>query len=177
MDTSVYRRKIMSRFVPALFLGVGGCLSNSESNGTSPTESPTLTRDLHSLLPVAESSWSRERTGDPAIGGLGAVDGVEADYESPEGTFFRVNIVLWDSQEVASHRAGMWKEVGWPVVVAYGRYLFAAGSGTPKKTETLTPEHAPQMPTTPVPNSEDDARELLALSPALTPESIRENEV
>lgn len=187
----VSRRGIVSRTVSLLLVGIAGCQSprssaDAESESLTPSErtastttpasstTSTPVRDLSSLLPVATDGWTRTGTGEPAIGGLGAVDGVEADYESPDGTFYRVDVVRWDSREEARQESRWWVRVGWSVVVPYQWYTFAAGSGTPERT--LTPEHPPQMPTTPVDGGAPAARELLALSPVLTAEYVRENE-
>ena len=148
----------------------------SPTKSSSPSSTGT---QLNKLLPEPPQGWNLEDTTRGLFYGIGGKRGVRGIYTSTDGTKFHVVIGLFDQKDsdwlqkrAQTHAC----EVGWQIVVPYGRYLFMSSTCTNK--QTFTPETPAIInDSTPIPNTEKRVRKLLEKSPRLTNTIIEENHV
>jgi hypothetical protein len=162
-----------------------GCANTSGDSNMSKTkprshreESPTATAQPPKvLMPTAPNGWTIESEGYASVGDLGEVEGYETYYDSPSGEEYVVIIVRYPVEIGGENKAGKrWKELGWELFVAKGRYSFAVSWGEPGRPEpTPTPGHPPLPRGTLTEDGDKAGIKLLSHSPALTEQYIREN--
>jgi hypothetical protein len=141
---------------------------------SSPTITPGATPD--DLLPTDGDGWTLERTDEYDWGTIGGADGVRGYYTDAEGVECQVIVMRMSAGIEPGGTARLWKcEVGWTVTLAYETFAIAAGTGTVQRT--FTPEQPPSMDRTPVPNTAENVKRLLANSPELTRALIDEREI
>jgi hypothetical protein len=151
---------------------------DTEENGgrpttTSTTASPTSSLAPEDLLPREADGWTRNRTERGAFSwsARGAEDGVFGYYTSPEDRTYKVVIMKMKEGYSPERKAVSWKcSVEWSAALSYGRFSIAASTGTAQRT--FTPEKPPHMTRTPIPDTTEPAKELLANSPELSREYV-----
>jgi hypothetical protein len=172
-----------------LLLGAGsilftGCSGDNEpdeqerttNSGTrSASETVTPPEDLKPRLP---REWEFDGSIAVFAGDLG--DDIESagwSYMTPNEMAYRVVIIQYPVEADGGNKTGVrWKELGWELFVAKGRYSFAVSWGESGRPEpTPTPGHPPLPRGTFTEGGDEAGIELLSHSPALTEEYIREN--
>ena len=182
-STPTMRRREL--LVCSAVFALPGC-SNTPGDGTTSKtssrshsdESPTATaQPPEALIPTAPNGWTVTSEGKASLGEVAdEVEGYETYYESPGGDEYEVTIALYSVESDDGNKAGIsWKELGWELIVAKGRYLFAVSWGERGRPKTPTPDHPPLPIGTFTEGGDDAGVELLSRSPALTEEYIREN--
>jgi hypothetical protein len=148
-------------------------------SGPDGRDTPTTTAyqdySAEDALPEPQNGWGLDETTDSNGQDLGAIEGIRGIYTSPGGVRFVVDVIKRRSSVAPFNRLSQRSlaETGWDIGIAYGRFLFAAGTGTYQLTHT--PEKPPRLDRTPIPGTEDQSRELLSYSPLLTEEWISNN--
>lgn len=172
------RRRVLALAGAALCAGCAG----SDGEGTDSPEGTTTTGEstestdkrAERLLPRARDGWARE--GDPEAVAIGndAYRGVRAAYRSPSGVGFAAGTFYVSPMHgmdlSLEDLAERFDCAGWQVALPADEFVFAASSGVPERTRT--PETVVLMESTPVAGTAGTARDLLALSPALTRERV-----
>jgi len=185
------RRRFLA--LAAALLGAG-CLTNRESTAMptlaateTATESPTATAgsptttaqtEAGAYLPPDAEGWERVDADYYPYSRFGANDGARGYYER-DGVELQVLVMRFDSRdgegfESLDQARIQYCQARWPVVLTDGRFMVAAGTGTPVLTETATPEKPPTMATTPTDDAVETTITLLRHSPKLNEEGIRD---
>lgn len=203
-DMRLSRREVISLLgIPSL-LSLSGCSSDSDGSPTAmdsppsvppttasptqfestttspetPTQSPTGTPETSAeeVLPEPDEDWTHVETSSIELVPLIESDNIRGEYRNTEGTRFRVIIAKLPRAGIANRIAERWQcQVEWSVALQYQSFAIAASTGTTQRT--FTPEPPPKMSRTPIPNTSDEARQLLERSPILTREIIEANEI
>lgn len=169
-----------------------GCLSDrgettpEPTESGTPTESPTATptptttpeTEAAAYLPPDAEGWERVDAEFYPYSRFGSNDGARGYYER-DGVELQVLVMRFDSLDGSGFESSdqarvQYCQIGWPVVLTDGRFMVAAGTGTPVLTETPTPERPPTMAATPTDDSVETTITLLRHSPELTAEEIRQ---
>lgn len=146
-----------------------------------PTSSPpgtataTPAASPEDLLPEETDGWTLERTGQYDWTTIGGAEGVRGYYTDADGVAYEVLIMRMETGSPEAKVEHWTCEVGWSVGLAYEEFAIAAGTGTVQRT--FTPERPPTMERTPIPDTTETARALLANSPALTKQLIDGNAI
>jgi hypothetical protein len=176
----LYSRRNVLRTLPPTIVASAGCAELTSTDDT-PVGTPDGTatesgESVKAFLPAEDDGWSRIRKEDRNYSNVGGEDGVYASYESSNDVRYDVLIAKIKKSYDVRRKARHWKcDVEWQVVLRYEELIIAAGTGTAQKT--FTPEEPPQMDRTPVPDTGDEIRELLATSARLDPQDVDEYEV
>lgn len=171
----VSRRRVVRLSGLSAAAALAGCTVDRGTTETPPgttRRTPTPESTPSDLLPDPNGEWELTGTEDWNWRMIGGVAGTIGEYDSPDGTLFKV-VVMDSGNSASDQRAEEWACNGWDVVLAYRTHLFAAGTGTTE--QTFTPEQPPHMTKTPVPGSENESRELLTYSPLLDDGIIEEH--
>jgi len=173
------RRNVVRTFPPTIVASAGctGLTSTDDTPAGTPDGSATESGEtVEAFLPAEEDGWTRTRKEDRYYSNVGGEDGVYASYESSKDVRYDVLITKIKEAYDVRRKARHWKcDVEWQVVLRYEELIIAAGTGTAQKT--FTPEEPPQMDRTPVPDTGDEIRELLANSAKLDPQDVDDYEV
>lgn len=192
------RRDVISTISVVVASAISGCSSRDEKQnpetGVSETESartdsdtPTETlitetnsvqKETKDLLPDPTEEWTQLSEPEFVVVGNGTYEGHRASYSTSDDRRYdavvlkRGDVPNTPELQTLGERLAC---VGWQTVVVTTERVYAASSGT--TTQTQTPEAPPLMETTPVDDREQRSAELLALSPGLTDEKVRQNTV
>jgi hypothetical protein len=145
--------------------------SVTETAPATTTATATPDRTADDFLPVSGDGWRLDSTEQEDWRYLGGSDGVRGVYTAPDGVVFHVVVMRVSDPNTPEQIARNWKCSGqWSAVVTFREFVLAASSGT--KQPPRTPDFAPWMSETPHPETAEEARELLARSPVLTPDAV-----
>lgn len=154
--------------------------TSTETATASPTETSARTPETEAAayLPPEAEGWRLVDAEYYPYSRFGANDGARGYYER-DGVELQVLVMRFDSRNgegfTSLDQARIqYCQAGWPVVLTDGRFMVAAGTGTPTLTETATPERPPTMAATPTADAVETTIALLRHSPELAEEGIRE---
>ena len=176
------RRNLLRAIPVAVTAAYTGCVNELESTDDSSTEnsdesSTKNSESTEEFLPAEEDGWTQTQKEDRDYSQLGGEDGIYATYKSSPNDMISDLLILKIKKAYnIQNKARDWKcNVKWQVVLRYQEFIVAAGTGTAQKTHT--PEEPPQMTRTPIPETEDEIKKLLANSPKFDLQAVNEHEV
>ena len=175
-----YSRRNVVRTLPPTIVASAGCAGLTSTDdppvGTTDGSATESGESVEAFLPAEGEAWTRIRKENRSYSTVGGEDGVYASYESSNDVRYDVLIAKIKESYDVRRKARHWKcDVEWQVVLRYEELIIAAGTGTAQKT--FTPEEPPQMDRTPVQDTGDEIRDLLATSAKLDPQDVDEYEV
>lgn len=187
-------RRLFLTTLASIVAGCSGKRQNPPKAERSETEQPRTDSDVlttarlsetdrtqsgtESRLPKPMDRWTRVSEPEFIVVGNGSYDGYRASYSTSDGRGYDAVVLKQGDVPNTPELRTLGERlacVGWQTVVVTTEQVYAASSGT--TTQTQTPEAPPLMDTTPVDDGEQHSSELLALSPELTDEEIRQNSV
>lgn len=111
------RRELLVSGMSVMTIGLAGCAGGSDV--------PEAGTDTDSLLPDPGGEWSRDEPTEMSAGLVGGEAGSRAEYASPDGDGYAVEVVEWPDESAASGSVDSTYN-DWEAATSAGVFSFAA---------------------------------------------------